>query len=608
MRYELGWHALALPDTDRAGGAAALADAPVLARHTSGRPWLLSTYPGAQVCMVTNGDDRIAVLGFSDVDEQLLHRVIGRADVPKALDELAGSASGSFIIAASLSGCCRMQGGALGGTRVFHTRVAGCVVLADRADVLADLAGSKCDPVALAVRMMRRVPHPLAELSLWDGVDPVEPGHHATVDRTGARCLTAPWWRRPDPVLSRAEGATRLAAALERAVYARTSAANTVYADLSGGFDSTPQAWFAARGPARLITGTGWNRDPGGGEDLFWARRALETMPSVEHTVYSTDEMPDFYGGLDRITDRLDEPSDAYRAAPGLLFSMDRASKCGASVYLHGLGGDDLLVGHPRYEHSLFRRRPLLALRRLRQYQLLEHMSFSDSFGGLFDSRDYRRWLLDTICAADESPERATPRLTMDWDHTVSWPRWFGGTLRKTIRERVLDIADSAVPLGPDIVGHGQIVALRESQRIIRAAAQLGAARGLAFQAPVSDDRVAEAIFSVRPEERFTPKEFKPLMREAMRGRLSDTFLERSRKNSGAPRAVRGLRDHGAAVLDLCLQSPLPDLGIVDPSALSQYALPGPRWNAVRDIDTTINGALFARSHQEHCTVKETAA
>jgi asparagine synthase (glutamine-hydrolysing) len=597
MDTRYGWYVVALPDTQSAVCVAAAADAPILARHASGRPWLLSTYPAEQVRLVADGADRVAVLGFSDVTELQLRRWTGLTDTAAALDDLAHEMAGSHVIVTSESGRVRMQGSALGGTRIFTAVVGGSLALADRADVLAHLGGHGCDRVALALRMLRRVPYPLADLPLWTGVDPVEPGRCVVVSPDGRDRRETTWWRRPEAIRSRAEGALYLAAALERAVRTRTATADTVYADLSGGFDSTPQAWFAAQGRARVITGTVCNNDPGGGEDLFWARRALKAMPDVEHGVYSTDDMPAFYGGLGEVHAALDDVTDTYRAAPRLVYSMSRAEELGARIYLHGLGGDDLFVGFPSYECAGFKRHPLRALHRLHTYRLLEQLSAKEAFGWLWDTRNYRQWLMDTVRAARERTDGASQRPAVEWDVTMSWPRWFSAELREEILCRVLAVAEQTDPLGSGITGHAELAAIRGSARIVRTAAQLGADRGMAFQSPISDDRVAEAVLSVRHEERFHPKEFKPLMREAMRGRLPDSFLERSRKNSGAPQAVRGMRDHGDAVLDLCRSSPLPHMGVVDDQALRRHALPGVRWEQVRDIDTTINGALFARNH-----------
>ncbi|WP_156757309.1 asparagine synthase-related protein [Actinokineospora pegani] len=588
-----GWYAVALPDTERSRGIAGRIAAPVVAEHASGRPWLVSTHPAEQVVLVAEGDARIAVLGFSDASEHRLRRAARGGDT--GVDDLANGLAGCHVVAASLAGKSTVLGSASGVTRVFTATVDGCPVVADRADVLADLIGASCDPVALAARMVRSVPHPMAELPLWPGVEPVPPGSRVTVDPDGARSRTSTWWRRPEPVLSRAEGALRLAAALEDAVHTRTRAGGTVYADISGGFDSTPQVHFASRGRARVIAGTAYNGDPGGGEDLFWAQRALESMPTVEHRTFSTEDMPVFYAGLLEVHTRLDDSSDAYRAAPRLLTMMRGAVDLGARAYLNGIGGDDLLVGFPKYEHTLFRRRPVKALRRLRDHQLIEGLSVRETFGRLLDRRDYRQWLTDSLRTARERDDFARPRLGMDWDHPLHWPRWFGTDLRAAVTGRVL--ATGAQPLGPTIAAHSELAAIRQNARIVRGARQLGAGLGLAFESPISDDRVADAVLSVRHEERFHPKEFKPLMREAMRGRLPDAFLERSRKNSGTPQAARGLRDHHADLVALCEESPLVAMGVVDAAVLRAHAFPGERWKRVRDIDTTINAAVFTRAH-----------
>ncbi|WP_246367954.1 asparagine synthase-related protein [Kibdelosporangium persicum] len=442
--------------------------------------------------------------------------------------------------------------------------------------------------------MLRQIPHPLGELPVWQGVRPVPADHYAILD--GSRVRVARWWRPPEPVLSRTEGAARLCRALEEAVSTRTRSSDVVYADLSGGFDSTPQAYFAARGPARLLVGTAYNNDPGGGEDLIWARRALRTIDVAHHSVFSTDEMPQFYDGLLEMDAQLDDPSDTFRAGPRMRYMMQQAKELGARVYLTGLGGDELLFGHPRAEHTLFRRRPLLALRRLRAYQLLERLPARATFVKLFDRRGYRQWLVDNLERIGERDEKTKPTLSLDWDAPLSWPRWYTADIRAAIVERIRKVCEDVEPLGPDLASHGEISMIRHGARSTRGGEQLGAELGLAFQAPISDDRVAEAVLSVRREERAEPKAFKPLMREAMRGRLPDEFLTRSRKNSGTTQATRGIERYKEDLLALCGQSPLAGLGIIDLRLLAEHAFPQGPGAINRDLDTTLNGAVFARN------------
>ena len=608
MPLHPAWYVLVLPDDERAGPIAArLAGASVL-RHASGRPWLVHTYPADQVVANSAGPNRLAALGFSSATPESLQRAADRLRGVGDADDLAHRLAGSHVLAVSAGGEIRAQGTATGVRRVFTALVDGCRLVCDRADVLAGLGRFPMDETVVAIRMLREIPHPLGELPVWQGVQPVSASHYAAVDASGRRLRTVSWWRRPQPTLSRGEGAIRLGAALDEAVATRTRAGGTVYADLSGGFDSTPQAYFAARGPSRLLAGTAYNDDPGGGEDLVWAKRALEAMPQASHNTFSTDEMPQFYGGLRELDALLDEPSDAYRAAPRMVYMMNRARDLGARAYLNGQGGDELLFGHPRTEHTLFRQRPLLALRRLRQYQLLEELTVRQSFGALLDRRGYRQWLSDILAATAERDEHAKPVRRMDWDAPMHWPRWYPAGIRAAIVERVRKVCAEVEPLGLDLASHTELAAIRQGARSTRGSEQLGAGLGMAFQAPISDDRVAEAVLAVRREERTEPKAFKPLMREAMRGRLPDEFLNRSRKNSGAPQTVRGIRRHEPDLLELCEESPLAELGIVDLGLLAEHAFPRGRWQATRDLDTTLNGAVFTRNHRRARALAPAAA
>jgi asparagine synthase (glutamine-hydrolysing) len=590
------WSVLVFPDCERARAVAARLPGRTVVPHASGHPWLVHDYPADQVVVNSAGPHRIAVFGFSSATPGQVQRVADGARSVADVDGFASALAGSHTVVASVDGQVRAQGAATGARRVHIAAVDGVHVVCDRADVLAALAGAPLDETTLALRMLRHLPHLLSEEPLWRGVRPVPPDHCVVLDRTG-RATTSLWWRRPEPELSRARGALRLCAALDDAVHVRTRAGGTVHADLSGGFDSTPQVYFAARGPARVLTVTARNGDPGGGEDLVWARRALEAMPGVEHEVVSTEDMPAFFGGMLDLDVRLDDPSDAYRAAPRILFMIDAAARRGARVYLNGLGGDELLVGHPVFEHTLFRTRPLTALRRLRAYQLLERLTFRETFGRLLDRRDYRTWLGDTVALLD-TPPPATPRLTMDWDQTPHFPPWLTADARAAVRDRLRAVAATAEPLGPDLASHAELSAIRQGARINRGAEQLGAARGLPFQAPISDDRVAEAVLSVRREERFHPKAYKPLMREAMRGRLPDDFLRRTRRAGGTPQAMRGLRRHRDEVLALCERSGLAGLGLLDLGSLRATAFPaGPRQPA-RDLDSTVNCAAFTTAQR----------
>lgn len=588
------WFFVALPDSDQASDLARRLplEGTRTVPHASGRPWLVVSLPDEQVVLGEAGGVRAAVLGYSSATPDGLRDAAGRPDVGQAFDALSHRLAGGFHLVASMRGHLRVQGSAAGVRRVFHARIDGVTVASDRADVLADLGGLSYDETAVAMRLLRPLPHPLGEEPLWRGLSHVPPESYLHVDPGGLRAGTHQWWRRPEPELSRREGAELLRDALAGAVASRTQEGGVVHCDVSGGMDSTPIAWFASRGPARVLGATAYSADPGGGEDLHWARRALAVMPEVEHRTQSLEELPGFFEGMPDLVDRLDEPTAALLAAPRMQANMRDALDHSARVYLNGLGGDQLLRGLPSWEHTLFRRRPLLAWRRARANRMLAGTSTLSTIRGLADRRDYADWLRAAAVPARRDGTRHHD-VGFGWGLPFGWPEWLTPEARRAVRGRIEALSARAGALGPDRAAHSELMLVRDSARVVRGTAQLGADVGLAFEAPLLDDRVVEACLSVRREERVAPLEYKPLIKEAMRGLLPEDFLSRTTKTGGTAQGVRGIAAHHTEVLDLCASSPLVDLGIVDQDVLRERCTPRAGGRPHADLGATVNCAVF---------------
>ena len=88
--------------------------------------------------------------------------------------------------------------------------------------------------------------------------------------------------------------------------------------------------------------------------------------------------------------------------------------------------------------------------------------------------------------------------------------------------------------------------------------------------APYYDDRVIEAGLAVRPQEKITPWQYKPLIIEAMRGIVPEQSLTRHTKDEGSHEVEVGLREHRAELLGLCEDSRLARLGLIDADALRE--------------------------------------
>ncbi|WP_159058932.1 asparagine synthase-related protein [Streptomyces caeruleatus] len=513
------------------------------------------------------------------------------------MTQVSARFAGNYCVVGSLGGLVYAQGSAMGIRRVFHALVDGVRVVSDRADVLAELGGLPMDDTALALRLAAALPHPMQETPLWHGLHPVAPEDYVTVDRDGRSWHTGTWWRRPEPGLSRAEGARKLRAALEAAVHARTASGDPVACDLSGGMDSTPLCYFAAKGPTGVLATTMYTPDPGGRQDLEWARRALPSMPGVrEHVVGSTDDMPDFFGGLLEMHARLDEPTQAALAAPRIVSVLRDDAARGIGTRINGLGGDHLLRGQNIVEHSLFRTRPLLAWRRARAAHVPEGHGVRTTLRELLDGSSYRQWLRKVITdALNDVVPPELPRVS-DWAMPPALPPWLSADVRETVAVKLRDLARTAEPLGRDRATHFELLTLRDGARLTRGAGQIGPHAGVAYDAPLLDDHIAEAVLAVRREERDTPMEWKPLMKAAMRGLLPDEFLRRTSKVGGSAQSVRGFAAHLPDFRALMESSGLASSGLIDMTKLADTTRPDPKAMPPTHMHKALNMAVFLRN------------
>lgn len=591
---------VALPDNELATPVAARirTAADVTLTHPSGRLWLLARGTSEYVVEHSEGPRRLALVGSTAATSSQLERIITKARVPQDLARVSRQIAGSYCVVSSLEGLLYAKGPAMETRRLFHAMINGVCVVADRADVLADLGGFGVDNVALAVRLSTALPHPCSDIPIWQEVTPVAGEKYITVGRDGSSLNSARWWRRPDPTISRHEGAEKLRDTVESAVRARTAGSGGgVACDLSGGLDSTPLCYFAAQGPRGVLARTLYNGDPGGREDLKWAHRALESMPGVySHVVSSTDEMPGFYGGLLDMRVQLDEPTQAATAGPRFQQLLAEDVDRGIETHINGLGGDHLFRGLKGWQHSLMRTRPLLAWRRARAEDVPTGVSRLTTLGQLLDRRSYRRWLTDNVNNAVngiEPPE--LPRIN-DWQPPLSLPRWLSPDIRRAVIDKLLNVSDRAEPHDADLAGHFDISSMRDAGRLARGTRQLGQPVGVAFEAPLLDDHVAEAVLAVRREERDSPLEWKPMMKAAMKGLLPGDYLRRNTKVGGSPQAARGYATHYEDLVTLCECSGLADSGLIDMDKFLSDTKPDKKAAPSNRIHETINLAIFMRN------------
>ncbi|GGU70062.1 lasso peptide isopeptide bond-forming cyclase [Lentzea flava] len=556
-------HFVVLPDHEAALAVARRINAPGTFTHASGRPWLVGRWRDDEITVAAAGDVRLAVIGWCPAGAAELERV---ARDPSGIDDFARRLPGSFHLVASLGGRCRVQGTASGLRLVFHRRIDGVVVAADRADVLGD---APIDERALAVRLLFPTPHPLLERTMWRGVECVPPGSALVID--GERARLTRWWRAPEPVRGLAESVEQVKDALITAVDVRTRQGGAVACDLSGGLDSTSITFLAARSDARIVASTWPSLDPLD-EDVAWARRAAAHLPQVDHVVWPAERIPLVYENLLGIDDPMDEPTIGVMDRQRLLEDLKGLADKGCRVRLTGIGGDHVAWCSEAHYHSLLRRRPLFAIRQLRAFRALFHWPLRPMIAALADSRSYGAWL------ADEAEKLRAPR-DPNVTGTLGWatgPRlfdWVTPEAHDLARDALREAATTAEPLGRTRGVHGDLEPILSCSRIIRQWEQMSARAGLPIQSPFLDDRVIEACLAVRPEERVTPWHYKPVLTEAMRGIVPDECLARTNKAQASLEASAGLRRHRGDLVELWEGSKLADLGLVDRRRLTELAL-----------------------------------
>ncbi len=532
--------------------------------HPSGRRWLLGSWADDTVTVARAGDTALALVGRHGTSEQQLAAAAARVRTAADLDRLAASLVGSAHLVASVAGQVRVQGTVTGLRRVFTATVAGIPVAADRADVLALLAGAELDESRLALHLLHpHVLHPVAGLPVWRGVDALPGDSYALLDGTDRR--TVRWWHPPEPVLPMAEGAPALRDALAAAVDCRTAGRELVSGDL-GGLDSTAICALAARGDATLAAYTAANRDPLA-DDVAWAERTVAGLPGVEHHVIPAEEMPLVFAGGTELVDRFDEPCSATVDGARWLAIVRRAADRGSRLHLTGIGGDELLYGSVAHLQDMLRTSPRTGLHALRGFAAKYRWPRRAVLRQLADTRPYGRWLAgvaDTVTAPPPAPNEPL----LEWGFRPRLPPWAGEAAVEAVRAEIRTAAGDVEPLSPRRGQQRELETMRYLSRMTRQLGQATGRLGVELAAPYYDDRVVEAGLAVRAADRVTPWAYKPLIVAAMRGVVPAGSLTRQTKANGSTDVEPGLRRHRAELLALWEDSRLGALGLVDAAAV----------------------------------------
>lgn len=558
---------------DHSAGAEALAPVPshglphpkVIAHH-SGRPWLVGDWQDDEIVCVSAGPRRLALLGCATAHPGVLEARLGRVRSLADLDEIARLPAGSFHLVASLDGDVRVQGTLSTACQVFYARVAGVTLAASRADSLAGRIGASVDTERVALELLSPFgpPEPLSEGSVWRGVRSPRIGHCLEISRDGAG-RTRRWWTPPEPERPLGDGGF-VREALFDAVAARTANEKVVSADLSGGLDSTSLCFVADRLAGTDLATLHYEAHGGRGEDLAHARRAAAALPRARHVVVPPTETPDWYAPFEHTPHDREGPLMFVRARATVEHQAALVASLGARRHLQGVGGDELFLPGTMCLHGLLRRDPAAALPHVRALRSKRRWSMATTARTMAAAPSYRRWL---ATEADElSADRAWGSGAY-WEVSAKLPPWItpdaASTVRRLMREA---IAAGPEPLAALPVQHEMIWINRINGTVMRRNSSIGAHAGVSFHAPYTDDRVLEAVLSVRLADRVAEDRLKPVLARALDGVVPAEILRRTGKDDASPTLFSGLRRRRGELLDFAENTRLAGMGLIDGVAL----------------------------------------
>ncbi|MCP3803397.1 asparagine synthase-related protein [Allokutzneria sp. A3M-2-11 16] len=590
---------LVLPDSAAGAHVAGLVVKGVAAqvvRHPSGRPWIVGSWREDEIVVATCGSRVVVLLGHALTTETRLQSIVDSCGALSELSVIPARVPGSFHMLASYAGHIRAQGTVSSACQLFHGRVHGATVLADRPQALAALAGTGVDDALVPMHLLSPAPPPpLEERCVWTGVVRVPDDSHISVQPDGSTRITR-WWSMPDAVVPLEEGAAWVREALIDAVAARADKPGKTSSDLSGGMDSTSLSFLLAARTTGQITTRAEAADPAN-DDAVWAQRAAADLPDAEHVVIPREGVPEnFAGALDPVPD-AEGPFAWLRTRAVLEHHARLLADMGVSRHLTGHGGDELFYVMPAHDHSAVRVAPLTYLKHLRANRNLRRWSLPRTLRFLADNGSYQSWLTRSA-ATLSAPLGHSSDPSMGWGDPPRLPPWVTPRAEEAARALLLDAARrSPEPLSPLRAQHSTLEMARACGAGLRRANRVTAPLGVSWHAPFADDHVIGAALSVRLPDRVDANRYKPVLAAAMRGLVPEHVLGRPTKGEFSADVYAGLRRHKGELLDQCADLELARLGLVDAEAFRAVLLaPHPAARTLIPVITTLACESWLRS------------
>ncbi|MGH9376001.1 MAG: asparagine synthase (glutamine-hydrolyzing), partial [Terriglobia bacterium] len=328
------------------------------------------------------------------------------------------------------------------------------------------------------------------------------------------------------------ECAEDLSQSLSEAVEIRLESDVPLGVFLSGGLDSSAVAALMARqlqGRVKTFT-LGFAEGGKHYDERLYARQVGEALEAdaCEQTIQAGSA-----GLLSTVTRHFDEPFGNPTSL--LTYGLSEAGKRRLTVALTGDGGDEVLLGYPRYRGVMlaewYRKTPEL----LRRIAATGAAYWSEPANG----NHFRRRLREFLTASSLSPEQMY----------VDWVSYFPGSLRRRLYSPELShqlgdydsshfLLDLFKRSGPgDFVDRVNYVDLHSflPYNILRCSDRMSMANGLEIRSPFTDHVLVEKLARVPWRYKLGLTRGKILLREAARGWLPKNILRRAKLGLNPP-------------------------------------------------------------------------
>lgn len=249
----------------------------------------------------------------------------------------------------------------------------------------------------------------------------------------------------------------------------------------------------------------------------------------------------------------------------------------------------------------------MIALRHVRGRRARGRWPLVATLRALTDRSGIATWWRAQATTLTAPPPQRIPNL--GWGPWLRAPAWATRDMLVTATAALHRAADTTHVLAPHRAQHTTLAALRANGTSYRLLDRLYRQHGIRLELPYLDDQVVEAALAVRPHERSTPWQYKPLLTEAMRGIVPAPILGRVTKGNYTTDSHAGFRRHLPQILELLTDSALAESGLIDPAVLRACLLgPHPDNRALIDLEATLACETWLRATQRPPSPRRTDA